>query len=199
MLEILIIAALIAAGIAVLAGRRVFKKPRFEPGAEAEEKPFKIDPRRAALPINRCQLAKVRHVIDGDSIVATTSTQEILIRLGAIDCPQNGQHWGDVATLGLIKLIGGRQVAFEGHGVDKHGRTIATVYVRDVDNAGWTDVNARMVARGHAWVTRRDYRFLPSSRKSELNRLERWAQRKRVGLWKSRDGLPDRRQRAGIQ
>jgi len=199
MLERLIITAPIAIAIAIFAVIRYPGKPRCADTAKSAKRIRKPDPGEAALPINRCQLAKVRHVIDGDSVIVTTSTQEIQIRLGAIDCPQNGQHWGDAATLGLMNLIGGRQVAFEGHGVDKLGRTIATVFVRDADDAGWTDVNASMVARGHAWVTRRDYRHLPSSRRAELNRLERWAQRKRMGLWKSRELVPPLPQRAGNQ
>ena len=93
---------------------------------------------------------------------------------------------GDIAKYGLIKLIGGRSIRFEDHGQDSHGRTLATIYVQD-ENGIWTNVNTRMVTLGHAWVMRRFYKHLPQERRNELNRLERWAKTKKVGLWKSQN------------
>jgi endonuclease YncB( thermonuclease family) len=199
MLEGLIIAIPVVTAIVLIVGTRALRKPRRSAPEKTGDEANRSNPNRAALPFNRCQLARVRHVTGGDNVIAVTSTQEIRIRLGAIDCPENGQHWGDIATLDLSKMIGGRQIAFEGHGIDRFGRTIATIYVRDAGNDGWTDVNARMVMRGHAWVTRRHFRYLPHKRKAELNRLERWAQRKGVGLWKSHYPVPpwQRRARSG--
>ena len=196
-METLLMAIPFAAAIAVVAVLWIYRKPRHVDAADTGDDADAQDAGGRALPINKCQMARVRHVIDGDTLVATTATQEINIRLSAIDCPENGQHWGDIATLELMNLVGGRKIAFEGHATDRFGRTIATVYVRDVDNDEWTDVNARMIVRGHAWVTRRDYKYLPKSRKAELNRLERWAQRKRAGLWKSDVRVPPWQWRAG--
>ncbi len=62
--------------------------------------------------------AKVEHVIDGDTVIVTFASSKLKIRLDSIDCPEDGQEWGDIATRGLIKLIGGKYVQLEAHGTD---------------------------------------------------------------------------------
>ncbi len=143
------------------------------------------------------QTAKVEHVIDGDTVIVSQSLEELRIRLDAIDCPENGQHWGDIAKYGLIKLIGGREIQFEEHCVDQYGRTVATIYVHQGKDTGWINVNARMVTLGHAWVMRNFNRHLPKERQDELNKLERWARSKKVGLWDSENPIPPWQWRGG--
>lgn len=133
---------------------------------------------------------KVGDIIDGDTLIVDSGWHEIMIRLDSIDCPEDGQQWGDIAKYGLIKLIGGRTVRFEEHGLDCYGRTLATIYVQNGDGAEWINVNERMVTLGHAWVMRRFYDHLPKDRQDKLNRLERWAKSKKVGLWKTPNPLP---------
>jgi endonuclease YncB( thermonuclease family) len=145
----------------------------------------------AALEIvDRFPRAKVVHVVDGDTVIVAKQCNKITIRLDSIDCPEDGQHWGDIAAYGLIKLIGGKKVHLEEHGLDSHGRTLATVYVRHADAAEWVNVNERMVTLGHAWVMRRFYDHLPKDRQDKLNRLERWARSKKVGLWRFSNPTP---------
>ena len=134
--------------------------------------------------------AKVEHVIDGDTVVVVKNWQKIRIRLDSIDCPEDGQHWGDIATYGLIKLIGKRKVRPEEHGIDPYGRTLATLYVQHGHGSEWMNVNERMVTLGHAWVMRRFYGHLPKDRQAKLNRLERWSKTKKVGLWRTPDPTP---------
>lgn len=141
-------------------------------------------------PKKKYQKAKVQYVIDGDTVIVSKFWGEIRIRLDAIDCPEKNQDWGDTATYGLIKLIGCRRVFLEEHGVDFYGRTLATIYVQDIHGSGWTNVNERMVMLGHAWVMRRFYGHLPKERKDQLNKLEKWAKSKRVGLWKTSNPVP---------
>lgn len=136
------------------------------------------------------QRVKVRHVIDGDTVIVSKSWSQTRIRLDAIDCPEDGQDWGNISKAGLIKLIGGRYVYLETHGVDEHGRTLATVYLQHSAGSEWINVNERMVVLGHAWVARKYYGHLPKSRQHQLNRLERWARAKRVGLWRTEDLIP---------
>ena len=133
---------------------------------------------------------RVRYIIDGDTVIVSKSRREMRIRLYAIDCPEDGQHWGNIAKAGLIKLIGGRDVLIEKHGVDKHGRTLATIYVQGEHRSDWVNVNERMVMLGHAWVMRKCYGHLPTVRQNQLNRLERWARSKRVGLWNTNNPIP---------
>ena len=116
--------------------------------------------------------------------------REIRIRLDAIDCPEDGQHWGDTAKYGLIKLIGGRDVRLEEYGQDRYERTLATIFVQHEYESEWINVNERMVTLGHAWVMRMFYDHLPKDRQDKLNRLERWARSKKVGLWQTPDPIP---------
>ena len=133
---------------------------------------------------------KVNQVIDGDTVVVTAIDSQLTVRLDSIDCPEDGQEWGDIAKWGLIKLIGGKVVRLEVHGSDVHGRTLGTLFVHLHDKGEWQNVNERMVTIGHAWVMRMYYGHLPKSRQQKLNQLERWAKSKRVGLWNYDNPIP---------
>lgn len=145
----------------------------------------------------RYRTARVHRVLDGDSVAVAVGRRRKVVRLSAIDCPENGQHWGDTAKYGLIKLIGGRTVYLEEHTIDGHGRTVATIYVRSGETSEWVNVNARMVTLGHAWVYRQFYMHLPEEERQELDRREEWARRKRVGLWRAADPVPPWKWRRG--
>src|SRR5262245_30265929 len=140
---------------------------------------------------------KVMHVIDGDTVIVARGWNQMMIRLDSIDCPEDGQHWGDIAAYGLIKLIGGRKVHLEEHGLDSHGRTLATIYVQHANGVEWVNVNERMVTLGHAWVMRKFYDHLPKGRQDKLNRLESWARSKNVGLWRTQNPIPPWQWRSG--
>lgn len=135
-------------------------------------------------------IARGDFVIDGDTVVVTRGWSEIRIRLDSIDCPEDGQYWGDTARYGLIKLVGGRKVYLEEHGIDSYGRTLATIYVWNTDKQEWLNVNERMVTLGHAWVMRQFYDHLPKDRQDKLDRLEKWARSRRVGLWRQENPIP---------
>lgn len=125
--------------------------------------------------------AKVLKVLDGDTVIVERAFRKVKVRLDSIDCPEDGQAWGDSATHGLVKLIGGKTVNLEVHGLDTYGRTLATIYVKQ--ERKWQNVNERMITLGHAWVMRMFYDHLPPDRQSKLERLEAWAKSKKVGLW----------------
>ncbi len=147
---------------------------------------------RSAKDVERIQTlpgVKVVHVIDGDTVIVASATSQVKVRLDSIDCPEQDQHWGDIATRGLIKLIGGKSVKLEVHGNDVHGRTLGTLFVYLQDKGEWQNVNERMVTLGHAWVMRLGYGHLPKSRQHKLNQLERWAKSKSVGLWKTENPI----------
>jgi len=137
---------------------------------------------------NKFSIVKVKYIIDGDTVIVIKNRKEYKVRLASIDCPEDGQHWGDTATYGLVKLIGGKLVHLEEHGVDCYGRIIATIYVKKETEL--ININERMVALGHAWVMRKYYHHLPQHKKDALNRLERWARSKKVGLWKTPNPIP---------
>ncbi len=134
--------------------------------------------------------ANVVRVLDGDTLIVADGWRQTTIRLDSIDCPEDGQPWGNIAKAGLIKLVGGRSVVLEEHGVDPHGRTLATIYVRRANGNEWLNVNERMVILGHAWVMRIYYDHLPKDRQTKLNHLEGWAKSKKVGLWRTENPIP---------
>ena len=133
---------------------------------------------------------KVVRIIDGDTVIVVKDHQNITIRLDAIDCPESDQPWGDNAKYGLIKLIGGKEIHIEEHGVDRYGRTLATLYVKNDHASEWMNVNEKLVTLGHAWVMRMFYKHLPKKRRDKLNALERWSRSKKVGLWKTAHPIP---------
>jgi endonuclease YncB( thermonuclease family) len=142
--------------------------------------------------------AKVLEVYDGDTVLVATAHKRLMIRLDSIDCPEDGQPWGDTAKYGLIKLTGGRTIHLEQHGHDDYGRTLATLYVKQARGSGWENVNERMVMLGHAWVMRKYYDHLPSDRQARFNRLEAWAKAKKVGLWGAPNPVPPWQWRNGV-
>jgi len=144
----------------------------------------------AGGPGKQFHAAKVRRIIDGDTVIVTVSGRRIHLRLNSIDAPELDQEWGDIATYGLIKLIGGQWIYFEDQGVDNYGRTLATVFVKRRGGDEWINVNTRMVVLGHAWVQRIQNGDLSDEQRNELVRLERWARRKKVGMWRSPNPLP---------
>ena len=133
--------------------------------------------------------AKIVQVLDGDTVIASINSNIIKIRLDSIDCPEDGQEWGDIAKYGLIKLIGGQVVFLEPYGLDHYNRTLATIFIKN-NKDQWMNVNERMVTLGHAWVMRLYYDHLPRNRQAKLNSLERWARSKKVGLWAQDNPVP---------
>ncbi|MCB1674658.1 MAG: thermonuclease family protein [Halioglobus sp.] len=140
--------------------------------------------------ISRPKLYRVQSVLDGDTVIVKRASRRTTIRLASIDCPESDQEWGDIATAGLVKLIGGKRIRVEPHTWDQYGRTIATIHVLDRNKGEWVNVNRRMVMLGHAWVYRRYLDHLPQHQINELFQLESWARRKRVGLWRRERPLP---------
>ena len=130
-------------------------------------------------------VGKVVNVLDGDTVLLSHQNAVIKVRLDSIDCPEDDQPWGSTACAGLIRLIGGKSVRMEVHGLDYYGRTLATLYVQNAVTAEWTNVNERMLILGHAWAMHMSMEHLPKSRQEKLKRLQNWARSRKVGLWKS--------------
>jgi len=126
---------------------------------------------------------KVHRILDGDTAIVNTGWRKLVIRLDSIDCPEGEQYWGDNAKYGLIKLIGGREIFLELHGKDRYKRKVATIYVKQQGKEELLNVNTKMVTLGHAWVYRQYYDHLPSYRRQELDRIEKWARNNKIGMW----------------
>lgn len=130
----------------------------------------------------------ITDVLDGDTVRDENGTK---YRLYGIDAPERRQPFGPEAKRHLEALIfennNGRVLA-QLHGVDRHGRQLATLYqqipVLRSDNINWL-----MVSSGLAWV----YRFKGEERRrkaeeiappiSSYDTVEGYVRRQRWGLW----------------
>jgi micrococcal nuclease len=139
--------------------------------------------------IHMLEVVNVLEILDGDTLLVGDKNRDFLVRLDSIDCPENGQEWGDTAKYGLIKQIGGKIVSIEKYGFDPYGRVLATIHYLS-QSGEWINVNERMVMLGHAWVLKKYYDHLPKDRRDKLNKLQEWAQGKKVGLWKQSNPTP---------
>jgi endonuclease YncB( thermonuclease family) len=93
----------------------------------------------------------VSRVVDGDTLwfqPAEPGQPLVAVRLRGIDAPESCQPWGRQAMAALREQVQGRPVALRTHGQDDYRRTLGTVYVAGLD------INAALVAQGHAWAWR---------------------------------------------
>jgi endonuclease YncB( thermonuclease family) len=83
----------------------------------------------------------VTGVLDGDTIEVLHNTHPERIRLSGIDCPENGQAFGNRAKQAASALVFGKDVILQTHGQDKYGRTLGDVFLLDGINVNHTLVN----------------------------------------------------------
>ncbi len=115
---------------------------------------------------------RVLSVSDGDTLTVLTSdgAREV-VRLAEIDSPEGAQPYGDRARRELVELVSRKYVRLEPRDTDRYGRTVARVYVGDVD------VNAEMLRRGAAWV------YPKYLHDESFSALEKDARAQKRGLW----------------
>jgi endonuclease YncB( thermonuclease family) len=97
---------------------------------------------------------QVTRVVDGDTLwfqPDELGEPLVAVRLRGIDAPETCQAWGRQATAALREQAQGRPATLRTHGQDDYRRTLGTLSV------GGVDVNAALVAQGHAWAWRDVY------------------------------------------
>jgi endonuclease YncB( thermonuclease family) len=132
---------------------------------------------------------KVSRVIDGDTFEGRLAESgnpgvnpwayeltKVVVRINGIVAPERGQFYGDVATLHLYSLIGGKTVGLKLKQKDFYGRWIATVYL-DCE-----DVAEELLRQGLAW------HFKEHDSNPRYAQLENEARWNGFGLW--RDDRP---------
>lgn len=153
-----------------------------EPGPVALQTSWSAGDRATqAAPAARA-LARVRQVIDGD----TVTVQGVgTVRLIGVDAPEKtggyraSEPFGDQATRFMKALLDGKLVGLEydGERQDRYNRTLAYVMLED-----GTCANEAIIRAGWAEVYRRfEYR-----RKPEFQAAEREARTARRGMWATR-------------
>ena len=119
-------------------------------------------------------------VLDGDTISVMHNGRAEKVRLSGIDCPEKGQAYGNNAKHAASELVYGKEVTLQTYGLDKYGRTLADVFLRD-----GTNVNRELAKDGWCWWYRK---YAPGD--TLLERLESEAREARNGLWADPQPVP---------
>jgi micrococcal nuclease len=111
-------------------------------------------------------------VADGDTVTLKAQDTLYKIRLAEIDTAEKDQPYGLEAKKALAKLVLNKQVSVKViKKKDRYGRVIGRLFVDQID------VNAHMIAKGHAMVYRR---YLSDE---SLLKLESDAKENNLGVW----------------
>jgi endonuclease YncB( thermonuclease family) len=124
--------------------------------------------------------AEVISVLDGDMIEVLHNNHAERISLNGIDCPEKGQPYGAKAKQATSKLVFGKKVTLQTHGLDKDGRTLAEVSLSD-----GVIVNVELVRNGSCWWYQH---YAPDN--VILAELQRRARRSGLGLWADPNPVP---------
>lgn len=117
---------------------------------------------------------KAAYIVDGDTFYTST---HLKVRLAYIDCPEHNQEYGQQAKELLSKLVLGKDVKMVTHGKDKYGRTIAEIFVNNIN------VNEELVKAGAAWA------YNHYSTQQFIND-EHVARANHTGLWATANAIP---------
>lgn len=127
-----------------------------------------------------CQITgKVVGITDGDTFtLLTEKNQQIKIRFYGIDCPEKGQEYGSQCKIFLSNLIFSKQVKIETKGLDRYKRTLAIVFLKDVN------INEEMLINGMAW------HFTKYDKNTKWEKMQQTAKQKKLGLWSLHNSIP---------
>ena len=122
---------------------------------------------------------KVVRVIDGDTIEVLLEKKPVRIRLADIDCPEQGQLFGQAAKKFVLERAAHKIVTVHPRTKDRYGRTIAEVVLPDGES-----LNQMLLRHGFAW------HYKKYSDDKALAELEDQARNDKVGLWQDNDPTP---------
>lgn len=126
-------------------------------------------------------IGQVSRVHDGDTVTIAQQQGHLLIRLAAIDAPEQDQAFGDESRQQLAACAFGKPAMVEVQGLDRHGRTLGRLQV------GGKDCGLEQLRTGMAWYYRRYAHEQSLERRTEYDRAERFARRRSLGLWAEPD------------
>ena len=128
--------------------------------------------------------ALVIDVADGGTLtVLTKNKQQVTIRLYGIDCPENGQAFGDSAKQATTDAVYGKNVTVQPLGRERNGRVVAVVLM-----PGGSSLSEHLVRNGMGWVYARHCKRADVC--VPLWHLELEAKRHRLGLWRDENPVP---------
>lgn len=124
-------------------------------------------------------MGKVIKIKDGDTVVVLLAdkTQQT-IRLAEVDCPENGQAFGNNAKKFTSDQVFGKNIVFYQVGKDRYGRSIAGIFY-DGDKY----LSREIVKAGFGWW------YFKASKNTELQKLQDEAKQNRLGLWSDKNAI----------
>lgn len=120
----------------------------------------------------------VLKVYDGDTITVDVDGEKVRVRVSEIDAPELEQSYGKESMDYLARILEGKKVCLDKHGVDVYRRWLADVYV------GTFSISRLMVASGSAWV------YSEYSHDALLLAAQQRAKSQKVGLWADPNPIP---------
>lgn len=115
--------------------------------------------------------AFVERCIDGDTFKVRTHGMSIIVRLGGMDAPENGQPFYINAYNELRRLIEKKVVNLRVEGNDRYGRLICYATYENGD-----DITSEMLVRGLAFY------YSPKRKINAYLEAEKAAKRNKVGV-----------------
>jgi micrococcal nuclease len=135
---------------------------------------------------------RVYDVVDGDTVKVVRAGRELTVRVIGIDTPETVDPFRPVGCFGpeasafAQRQLAARSVWLEydpSQGrLDRYGRTLAYVWLAPREGGPWM-YDERAVRRGYAFEYTYDTPYLWQQ---ELQRAERWARGRQLGLWSPR-------------
>lgn len=123
----------------------------------------------------------VSYIIDGDSLIATSSDEELEVRLWGIDSPEYDQPGAGESKKTLTRLVLGKKATLKIKYRDRYERHVAVLFCNGLN------VNEEMVSTGNSWV----YNYYCRERVCQRwATLQDQARISKQGLWKRDNPIP---------
>ena len=126
---------------------------------------------------------RVIEVNDGDVITVFNLNRPVRVKLLAVDAPEAGQAFGDVARNHLSELVHDKSVLVEYWGIAGDGSLVGRVMLDK------TDVGAQMIRDGAAWFDANNQGRLSADDREVYQQSEQAARSERRGLWQAQDPI----------
>lgn len=126
-------------------------------------------------------IARVKKVIDGDSLIVMQNNNKKEIRLWGVDSPEWGQPYSKRAKKFLKDTVMNNTISVQPYYHDDYGRLVAGIFYNQVN------INQLMVEKGYAWV---HIYYCNKEICKEWSALQREAKKKKLGLWREADPVP---------
>jgi len=126
----------------------------------------------------------VTQIHDGKSLAVSNENRNLEVLLEGLDIPEQGQEYADVSRQHLADLVLGKEVYIKYTGIQRNGRLIAKVYLKDMD------VGLQVIRDGVAWYDRSANSPLTDAERRIYAESEQAARDERRGMWQYGSPMP---------